>query len=73
MNINIIKSNLENSKGEKLRFRFNGLRNQTEEFCGTVEGTYNYIFTIRLAENKNIIRSFSYADVLTDSLEIFRK
>ena len=73
MNINKIKMNLEKNKGKKLRFKFNGARNQTEEFCGVLEGTYNYIFTIRLTENDNIIKSFSYADVLTDSLEIFIK
>ena len=65
--------NLEKNKGKELKFKFNGSRNQTEEFFGTVESTYNYVFTIRLSDRKNIVKSFSYADILTDSLEIFVK
>lgn len=72
MNIARIRERLESYKGETIRFKFNGTRNQTEEFEGVIEKTYNYVFTIRI-ENDNVIRkSFTYADVLTDSLEIFK-
>ncbi len=71
MNIEKIKSNLEQSKGKTLNFRFNGSRNQIETFKGTIENTYNYVFLIKVDDDNAKIRSFSYTDVLTESLEIF--
>lgn len=71
MNISKIKENLEQNKGKIIRFKFNGSRNQIEEFEGTIENTYNYIFVVRLEQNKEQLKSFSYSDVLTENLEIF--
>lgn len=71
MNIKMIKSNLENNKGKILNFKFNGSRNQIETFSGTIENTYNYIFLVKVDNENEQIRSFSYSDVLTESLEIF--
>ena len=71
MNIEKIKNKLELNKGKKIKFRFNGSRNQIEKFRGIIENTYSYIFTVKLVDNKNQIRSFSYSDILIDSLEIF--
>ncbi|MGN1000424.1 MAG: Veg family protein [Clostridia bacterium] len=73
MNIKKIKMQLEQNKGKELRFRFNGSRNQIEEFSGIIENTYNYIFVIRTKDKNNQLKSFTYSDVLTDSLEIFVK
>ena len=73
MNIKKIKMQLERSKGKEFQFRFNGSRNQIEEFSGTIENTYNYIFIIRTNDKNNQLKSFTYSDVLTDSLEIFVK
>ncbi len=73
MNIKKIKENLESRKGKTLKFRFNGSRNQIEEFEGIIENTYNFVFTIKLTNNSNQTKSFSYSDILTDSLEIFTK
>ena len=47
MNISKIKKKLENYKGELVKFKFNGARNQVEEFQGIIENTYNYVFTIK--------------------------
>ena len=69
--INKIKEDIKNQKGKKLRFRFNGSRNQIEEFEGIIVETYNYIFTIRISNNKNELKSFTYSDVLIDNLEIY--
>ena len=71
MNIEKIKNNLENNKGKTLNFKFNGSRNQTEIFSGTIENTYNYVFLVKVDNDSEQIRSFSYSDVLTESLEIF--
>lgn len=71
MNIQKIRSTIEKSRGQKRNFRFNGSRNQIEEFSGIIENTYNYIFLVKLDNEKEQLRSFSYTDILTESLEIF--
>ncbi|MBO5376175.1 MAG: Veg family protein [Bacilli bacterium] len=70
MNISKIREKLENEKGKVIHFKYNGARNQIEEFNGTIENTYNAIFTIRLNEDNNKIKSFTYSDVLTEILEL---
>ncbi len=71
MNISKIKENLEKNKGKIIHFKYNGARNQIEEFDGVIENTYNAIFTIRLEEQNNKIKSFTYSDILTEILELF--
>ena len=70
--INKIKEDIINKKGERLKFRFNGARNQIEEFEGIIMETYNYIFTIKTFNDKEEIKSFTYSDVLIDNLEIYK-
>ena len=70
MNIAKIKENLETQKGKMIHFKYNGARNQIEEFDGIIENTYNAIFTIRLENAKKEIKSFTYSDVLTQNIEL---
>ena len=53
-----------------IHFKYNGARNQIEEFDGFIEGTYNAIFTIRINDT-DIIKSFTYNDLINKSLQIF--
>ena len=69
--INKIREDIQNKRGETLHFRFNGARNQIEEFDGIIIGIYNYIFTIKTISDKEEIKSFTYSDVLIDNLEIY--
>ena len=46
MNIEMLKNRISNYKGKTLNFRFNGSRNQIEEFSGKIIETYDSIFTI---------------------------
>lgn len=71
MNIAKIRENLESKKGKLIHFKYNGARNQIEEFDGVIENTYKAVFTIRLDEQNNKIKSFTYSDVLTEILELF--
>ncbi len=71
--ISKIKEELEQEIGKTLHFRFNGARNQIEEFDGYIENTYNFIFTIKTIGEKERIKSFTYSDILTLNLEIFNK
>ena len=69
--INKIRDDIINKKGEKLHFKFNGSRNQIEEFDGVIDNTYNFIFTIKILNDKEQIKSFTYSDVLINNLEIY--
>lgn len=63
-----IKNLVAENRGIKHVFRFNGIRNQNEEFIGKIVGVYPAIFTVELP-NK-VIKSFSYTDLLINNLEI---
>jgi uncharacterized protein Veg len=66
-----IKRDLEPFVGNKIRLRANRGRKKIIEKTGILESTYPNIFVIRLDE-KQIERrvSFSYADILTDSVQL---
>ncbi len=70
MNINTMREEIKKKEGEILHFKFNGSRNQIEEFTGEIIKTYPAIFLIRLEDQENRIKSFSYSDLVTESLEI---
>ena len=70
MNKSIVKNKVEDIKGKEIHFRYNGSRNQIEEFDGMVDNTYNSIFTIKLS-NSEEIKSFSYNDIINQSLQFF--
>lgn len=69
MNIDNVKNKLNNCKGKVLNFRFNGSRNQIEEFCGEIVEVYDYVFTIKPI-NCDFLKSFSYSDVLIKKLVV---
>jgi len=69
MNIEKVRNRINSYKGQTLQFRFNGSRNQIEEFSATIIDTYPSIFTVRLKEN-SIVKSFSYSDVLIRKLVV---
>ncbi len=70
MNKSKVKDNIETIRGRKIHFKYNGSRNQVEEFDGIIENTYNSVFTIKL-EDKESVLSFTYNDVINESLQIF--
>jgi len=70
MNIEKIKKTIKNNEGKNLKFKFNGARNQVEEFEGIITNIYPSVFTIEVDNLVNKVKSFSYSDVLTKSLEI---
>ncbi len=70
--ISKIKEEIKNKRGKVLKFRFNGARNQIEEFDGIIVNVYDYIFTIRILNSNNELKSFTYSDVLIDNLVIYK-
>lgn len=71
MNVDKVREEVELKTGEVLHFKFNGSRNQIQEFDGKIIETYSAIFVVKLV-NENNIKSFSYNDLITSSLEISR-
>ena len=69
MNIESVRSKIGMYKGRKVFFRFNGSRNQIEEFTGMIIDTYPSIFVVRVSD-KEVVKSFSYSDVLIHKLVI---
>ena len=67
MNIDKIRDRVNSYKGQTVQFRFNGSRNQIEEFSAIIVDTYPSVFTVRVLEN-DFVKSFSYSDILIKKL-----
>ncbi|MGA4722415.1 biofilm formation stimulator Veg [Fictibacillus nanhaiensis] len=67
-----IKRSLESNVGRRLSLRANGGRRKTIERLGTLEETYPAVFIIKLDQDTNAFErvSYSYADVLTETVEL---
>jgi len=68
--IDKVRKSIYLKRGIVCKFRYNGARNQIEEFDGYINGVYNYVFTIKTINN--ITKSFSYNDVLIGNLEFIK-
>jgi len=67
-----IKKDLEFFVGSKIRLKANRGRNRIVEREGVLESIYPNIFVVKLSERKIERRvSYSYADVLTETVELF--
>lgn len=69
MTIDRIKNKIDNRLGDTVKVIYNGSRNRKEEYSGVITETYNYIFVVEMDSNEK--KSFSYSDVLTNTIEIF--
>ena len=70
MNIQKIRTYISQNKGKQFLFKFKGARNQTEEFSGKIIEVYRSIFIIKVDNKSDRVKSFSYNDLLTNSLEM---
>ena len=71
MNVDKVRDEVKSQEGKILHIKFNGSRNQIVEFDGEIIETYHAIFVVRLVNDDNI-KSFSYNDLITSSLEIIK-
>ncbi len=69
MNIDKIKENINKNIGNKVRVVHNEGRNKIYEYTGKVIEVYNNIFII-LDDKNSSKRSFSYCDVLTETVKV---
>ncbi|GGG33281.1 protein Veg [Lysinibacillus alkalisoli] len=67
-----IKQSLDAHLGKRLRVRANGGRKKTVEFAGVLRETYNAIFVVELERKEDELKrvSYSYTDILTESVEV---
>lgn len=66
-----IKRDLDGLIGTRIRLRANKGRRKVDEREGVLERTYPSIFVVRLEEEASMRRvSFSYADILTEAVEL---
>lgn len=67
-----VKSAVEDSIGQKIKFKVKKGKNRSQLSEGIISDTYPAIFTVSV-ENKGIKRvmSFNYIDLLTNYVEIF--
>ncbi len=71
--INKIKEEMETNIGKEVKVVFNGGRNKIEEFDATIIEVYSSIFIVKLDNAINELKSFTFADVLTKTVEIYYK
>lgn len=67
-----IKKGLEGHIGKRLRLTANGGRRKTVIRSGVLSETYPAVFVVELDKDENAFErvSYSYADVLTEAVEI---
>ncbi len=67
-----IKQHLESRIGDRLTLKANGGRRKTIERTGTLAEMYPSVFVVELDQDENAFErvSYSYADVLTESVEL---
>ncbi len=67
-----IKQGLDGNVGKRLKIRANGGRKKTIERYGTLAETYPSVFIVELDQEENAFDrvSYSYADVLTETVEL---
>ncbi len=67
-----IKQGLEEQIGKRLRLTANGGRRRTISRSGVLAETYPSVFVVELDKDENAFErvSYSYADVLTETVEI---
>lgn len=67
-----IKIALDRYIGQKIRLKANSGRRKTIERTGVLEETYPSVFIVKLDEDHHAFErvSYSYADVLTESVEL---
>ena len=68
MNIKIIRNYLKTKIGCNIVIVYYGSRNRKEKYYGILYKLYRNIFTIKLSNGE--IRSFSYTDILTKTIQI---
>ena len=68
MTISEVKSELNNHIGKEVTIKCNLGRNKYEKYNVVIKELYSNIFLVELKEN--LVKSFSYTDVITSTIKI---
>lgn len=66
-----IKENMGEHIGEEVKIVFYGGRNKIEQYNAIITQMYNFVFVVQLKNEVNEVKSFTYSDILTQTVEIF--
>lgn len=70
MNIDELKEQLQHHIGDSATIQYHLGRNKYEKYNVTIKKLYDHIFLVELNEKNQVIKSFSYSDVLTKTIKI---
>ncbi len=70
MNIEKVKTELENHIGEEATIKYHLGRNKYEEYRVTIKEAYNRVFLVEINSKEKEIKSFSYSDIITRTIKI---
>lgn len=70
LNIEKIKTELENHLGKEATLKYHLGRNKYEEYHVTIKEAYNRVFLVELKNKDHQIKSFSYSDIITKTIKI---
>ena len=65
-----IKEELNHHLGEVVTLNYNLGRNKYETYEVIIKELYHNIFTVQMNNDQNIIKSFSYSDIITKTIKI---
>ena len=68
MTIDMIKSELNDHLGKEIYIKYNLGRNKFEKYNVILKELYDYIFLVE--NDKGMIKSFTYSDVITKTIKI---
>ena len=64
-----VKKSLTDLKGKTIKIKYNLGRNKYENYDVIIKDLYDYVFTV-LITNQQMVKSFSYADVISKLIKI---
>jgi len=70
MNIEKIKTEVENHIGEDATLKYHLGRNKYEEYHVKIKETYNRVFLVEIKNKEKEVKAFSYSDIITRTIKI---
>ena len=68
---NSIRTALSGYLGKSVTIKYNLGRNKYETYKATIKNLYNCVFLVELDNENRVIKSFSYADIITKTIKIY--
>lgn len=65
-----VKQELSNHIGDVVRINYNLGRNKYETYEVVIKELYNNVFLVQQVNSLHIMKSFSYSDVITETIKI---